>query len=271
MSAHHYYQNNCVISFFDLDGTSYVEISGPDVITGNSFSVKILKKEFDLIEQGIPFQKAIKSIPKEEIEFLISGIIPDSFNDILKSDDFKNNLPKSQDKNTIVFSSYEEALVCIKKHPGSVLKGMGVGKYEVEIICAKNSDDEPSSEKEIIVLKNKLDKEILNNKSLKNEIKLLQDKIKFLRDNIKSATEEKDQTQNELVAQQRKYEDIIERLEAKISLVPDDNWEVFQEREKNRKHEEIKERARKKGIHTDVDPSIVAAALSQRGKGFSDS
>jgi len=69
-----FYYKVCKKDFFEIDGVAHVKISGPDFLTGITYSVTILKSEFDLLESGENFQVALKKTSASDREFLISGI-----------------------------------------------------------------------------------------------------------------------------------------------------------------------------------------------------
>lgn len=69
-----FYYKVCDKDFFEKDGVALVKITGPDFFTGTTYSVTILKSEFDLLERGEHFQVALKTTSASDREFLISGI-----------------------------------------------------------------------------------------------------------------------------------------------------------------------------------------------------
>ena len=79
-----FYYKTCKLNFFTENGNEFVSIIGKDVFSGEIHSVTISKSQYDLIEEGTPFQIALRSIPKNDREFLISGL---SLNDIFKEDE----------------------------------------------------------------------------------------------------------------------------------------------------------------------------------------
>jgi len=69
-----FYYKVCDKEFLEIDGVINVKITGSDFLTGNTYSVTILKSEFDLLESGEHFQTVLKKTSASDREFLISGI-----------------------------------------------------------------------------------------------------------------------------------------------------------------------------------------------------
>lgn len=99
MPGHFYYKTHCDVTFLKKNTEILATITGPDIITNKTYCVTILKSEYDAIEAGENLQKAVKSIPIEDREFLISGLSPSSFP---RSVGPRMHLSESIDKGLIV-------------------------------------------------------------------------------------------------------------------------------------------------------------------------
>jgi len=80
----HFYYKICNKNIIDNNGKEEIMITGPDVITGNMFSVTITKEQLDLLDKGFPIEIVLNHLPVNEREFLISGI---SSNQLFSADD----------------------------------------------------------------------------------------------------------------------------------------------------------------------------------------
>lgn len=69
-----FYYNRCHQTENTEDGITYVTITGPDVFTGQTRSVKVKKAELEQVENGVPIQLAMQSVSVADREFLISGM-----------------------------------------------------------------------------------------------------------------------------------------------------------------------------------------------------
>lgn len=118
MANHHYYKTHCKVKKLEND---QVEISGPDIFTGDTFSVCIESTEYEALENGLQFQKAIRSIAPEEREFLISGMAPSSFPPGPIEDPPAVKNPPA----TGVPIPFDDATAIAQKNPGSRLKRSG--------------------------------------------------------------------------------------------------------------------------------------------------
>ena len=76
-----FYYKTCNKKIKQVNGKEEITFSGPDVVTGNLYSVTISKEQLDLIEKGLPFEIVLNHLPANKREFLISGI---STNDLFK-------------------------------------------------------------------------------------------------------------------------------------------------------------------------------------------
>ena len=118
MADHHYYKTHCKVRSLEGDR---IEISGPDIFTGETFSVCIESIEYDALESGLEFQEAIKSITPEEREFLISGLAPSSF-----PPEPIEDLPTIEDPPKVGMPMpFDDANAIAQKNPGSRLKRCG--------------------------------------------------------------------------------------------------------------------------------------------------
>jgi len=79
-----FYYKTCNKKIKQVNGKEEITFSGPDVVTGNLYSVTISKEQLDLIEKGLPFEIVLNHLPANKREFLISGI---STNDLFKDND----------------------------------------------------------------------------------------------------------------------------------------------------------------------------------------
>lgn len=69
-----FYYNRCQQTESTEEGITYVTITGPDVFTGQTRSVKVKKAELEQVENGVPIQLAMQSVSVADREFLISGM-----------------------------------------------------------------------------------------------------------------------------------------------------------------------------------------------------
>lgn len=69
-----FYYKTCQQTESTEDGITYVTITGPDVFTGQTRSVKVKKAELEQVENGVPIQLAMQSVSVADREFLISGM-----------------------------------------------------------------------------------------------------------------------------------------------------------------------------------------------------
>lgn len=69
-----YYYHRCHQTESTEGGVTYVTITGPDVFTGQTRSVKVKKEELEQVENGVPIQLAMQSVSVADREFLISGM-----------------------------------------------------------------------------------------------------------------------------------------------------------------------------------------------------
>lgn len=53
-----------------------IVFSGPCMVTGEQYSVKISREDFERYQSGLHIQDAMPSISREDREFLISGFSP---------------------------------------------------------------------------------------------------------------------------------------------------------------------------------------------------
>ncbi len=87
-----FYYMVCKQEFVMADGEEYVKITGPDIITGITYSVTILFTEYEKIRKGEKFQVVLRSLPANDREFLISGISTNElFLEEEENQDFSDN------------------------------------------------------------------------------------------------------------------------------------------------------------------------------------
>lgn len=73
-----YADNNCT---YTEDATHYV-YTGPCVMTGIDYTVRVPKDELFAYRQGKLAQDAFKSLSANDREFLISGVSPEAWGDM---------------------------------------------------------------------------------------------------------------------------------------------------------------------------------------------
>ena len=69
-----FYYKICDKKIISENGKEKVRISGPDVATGEPFSVTITKDQLYLLDKNYPVEIVLNHLPVHEREFLISGI-----------------------------------------------------------------------------------------------------------------------------------------------------------------------------------------------------
>ncbi|MCE1202211.1 MAG: hypothetical protein LWX09_08970 [Bacteroidia bacterium] len=69
-----FYYKLCQQTESTEDGVTYLTITGPDVFTGQTRSVKVKKAELEQVDNGVPIQLAMQSVSAADREFLISGM-----------------------------------------------------------------------------------------------------------------------------------------------------------------------------------------------------
>lgn len=110
MPTHFYLNTHCTHQNFPKNGIAHIKITGHDVFSGEEYSVVVKKEELDSLYRGAQFQEAFKSISKEDREFLISGIAPESFA-LIPEEEEQESLQKSGD----ACHSTDEDLSWVKK------------------------------------------------------------------------------------------------------------------------------------------------------------
>ena len=70
---------------YQIEGTDRVILEGPDILTGETYSVEVKRVDFDRYNAGALVQNRFPYLSADDREFLISGCGPGSFDKIFNT------------------------------------------------------------------------------------------------------------------------------------------------------------------------------------------